>query len=101
MYITKLENGKRLYPISTKKILYSCFHVFLRYFCPWYGVLEHSVTGSAHAVLGPYWSPIVGKTDMFARQCSKRGGELRVKVFDNEVGMCGQGPVIVDGTIEV
>jgi len=34
------------------------------------------VTGSAHTTLIPYWAKRLGKTKLFARQISRRGGEL-------------------------
>lgn len=56
-------------------------HDFLsRFFAPWAGIAEDPVTGSAHAVLGPYWAVRLGKPQLRARQCSWRGGELQVEV---------------------
>ncbi|KAI3438665.1 hypothetical protein D9Q98_001086 [Chlorella vulgaris] len=51
-----------------------------RFFAPWAGIAEDPVTGSAHAVLGPYWAVRLGKPQLRARQCSGRGGELQVEV---------------------
>lgn len=37
-----------------------------RHFAPWYGIPEDPVTGSAHTVLGPYWSEqLGGKTKLY------------------------------------
>lgn len=47
-----------------------------RFFAPAKGVPEDPVTGSAHTSLIPYWSQRLGKTQLFARQISARGGEL-------------------------
>lgn len=47
-----------------------------RFFGPGAGVDEDPVTGSAHSQLIPFWSEKLGKTKMFAKQLSKRGGEL-------------------------
>lgn len=47
-----------------------------RYFNPWAGINEDSVTGSVHTLLAPYWSEILGKDEMSAYQASKRGGEM-------------------------
>jgi hypothetical protein len=48
-----------------------------RYFAGYVGVDEEPVTGSAHCCLFPYWSAVLGKDVLRARQVSKRGGELR------------------------
>ncbi|MCF7928902.1 MAG: PhzF family phenazine biosynthesis protein [Spirochaetales bacterium] len=47
-----------------------------RYFAPQAGIPEDPVTGSAHTVLTPYWSRRLGKTELIARQLSRRGGML-------------------------
>ena len=47
-----------------------------RYFAPAAGIAEDPVTGSSHSSLIPYWSERLGKRELFARQISKRGGEL-------------------------
>ena len=47
-----------------------------RFFAPVHGIDEDPVTGSAHCTSVPYWSRKLGKTDLVARQVSKRGGTL-------------------------
>ena len=47
-----------------------------RFFAPSHGIDEDPVTGSAHCTSVPYWSKKLGKTDLVARQVSKRGGTL-------------------------
>lgn len=56
------------------------YDVYSRFFAPWAGITEDPVTGSAHAVLAPYWCKVLGKQQMFARQCSERGGEVWMDV---------------------
>lgn len=41
------------------------------------------MTGSAHAVAGPWWGKRLGKTSLKARQCSARGGDLRIVVEES------------------
>lgn len=41
---------------------------------------QDPVTGSAHAVLGPWWAEKLGKDTLRARQCSPRGGEITVTI---------------------
>jgi PhzF family phenazine biosynthesis protein len=47
-----------------------------RFFAPGKGIPEDPVTGSSHTTLIPYWSKRLGKSKLFARQVSRRGGEL-------------------------
>ncbi|NQU47279.1 MAG: PhzF family phenazine biosynthesis protein [Planctomycetes bacterium] len=47
-----------------------------RVFAPKIGVPEDPVTGSAHCSLIPYWAERLGKSEMVAKQLSRRGGEL-------------------------
>ncbi|XP_035419914.1 phenazine biosynthesis-like domain-containing protein isoform X3 [Cygnus atratus] len=71
-----------------------------RYFAPWYGVLEDPVTGSAHAVLSSYWSEQLGKTEMLAFQCSRRGGELKISLRnDGRVEIAGQFAIVLKGNL--
>merc|ERR1739838_118704 len=72
-----------------------------RYFAPWNGIPEDPVTGSAHTVLGPYWSRILGgKRMMIARQCSKRGGDISVTLNgDERVDLSGLATIVVEGNL--
>jgi PhzF family phenazine biosynthesis protein len=72
-----------------------------RFFAPNYGVAEDPATGSAHCVLTPYWSGVLGKTKMFARQLSKRGAELWVEDRGNRVSLAGECVPVLEGTFEV
>src|SRR5580700_9584208 len=60
-----------------------------RYFVPGAGIPEDSVTGSTHCVLVPYWSKRLGKRELYARQISKRGGELFCEDRAERVGIGG------------
>lgn len=52
-----------------------------RFFCPWYGVLEDPVCGSAHTVLAVYWSRILdNKLILHAYQKSSRGGYVDCEI---------------------
>jgi PhzF family phenazine biosynthesis protein len=71
-----------------------------RFFAPSVGVDEDPVTGSAHCVLGPYWAAALGRTELRARQISRRGGELRVRVLaGGRVGISGQAVTVVRGRL--
>lgn len=71
-----------------------------RFFAPWNGIPEDPVTGSAHALLGPYWMPRLGRSRFCARQLSRRGGELTVDVGAKSVGLTGRARVVARGSID-
>ena len=72
-----------------------------RFFAPRVGVDEDPVTGSAHCKLIPYWSKRLGKTELFARQVSARGGELWCVDRGARVTIAGHGVMFLEGTIEI
>ena len=47
-----------------------------RFFAPQSGINEDPVTGSAHTSLTPLWTEKLGKSEMVAKQLSKREGNL-------------------------
>jgi predicted PhzF superfamily epimerase YddE/YHI9 len=72
-----------------------------RFFGPRVGVPEDPVTGSAHCVLIPYWSERLNKKDLFARQVSKRGGEVYGRDEDDRVRMSGRAVLYSEGALYV
>ncbi|XP_071830055.1 phenazine biosynthesis-like domain-containing protein isoform X2 [Apostichopus japonicus] len=71
-----------------------------RYFAPWNGIDEDPVTGAAHTVLSPYWSNVLGKKEMYARQCSARGGNLEIKMRDDgRVDLSGTAKIVLEGKV--
>jgi predicted PhzF superfamily epimerase YddE/YHI9 len=71
-----------------------------RYFAPAAGIPEDPVTGSTHCALIPYWSERLGKRELFARQISKRGGELFCEDRGERVGIGGCALTYVEGTVD-
>ena len=57
-----------------------------RVFVPGGGVDEDSVTGSAHAVLTPYWAKRLGRDSFTAHQASTRGGDLTLRLAKDDDG---------------
>jgi len=57
-----------------------------RVFVPGGGVDEDSVTGSAHAVLTPYWARRLGRDSFTAHQASTRGGDLALRLAKDDTG---------------
>jgi PhzF family phenazine biosynthesis protein len=72
-----------------------------RFFAPEVGVFEDPVTGSAHCNLIPYWAEKLGKTELFARQVSARGGELFCELKGDRVRIGGNAALYLKGEIYV
>jgi PhzF family phenazine biosynthesis protein len=73
----------------------------LRFFAPRAGIPEDPVTGSAHTNLIPYWSRRLGKKKLFARQISRRGGELWCEDRGARVAIGGRAVKYLEGCIAV
>lgn len=72
-----------------------------RFFAPAVGVPEDPATGSAHCTLIPYWAEKLGKTELFARQVSQRGGELYCSLQGDRVKIGGDAVLYLEGDIYV
>jgi PhzF family phenazine biosynthesis protein len=70
-----------------------------RFFAPWAGINEDSVTGSAHCCLGPYWRDRLGKSEFVAFQASARGGVVHVRVAQDRTFLGGQTVTVLRGEI--
>jgi PhzF family phenazine biosynthesis protein len=75
------------------------FDFISRFFAPGSGIDEDPVTGSAHAALGPYWAPKLGKREMTGYQASKRGGVVRVRMDGDRVILGGQAVTVAHVTL--
>ncbi|SDF45323.1 phenazine biosynthesis protein PhzF family [Limimonas halophila] len=72
-----------------------------RYFAAHAGIPEDPVTGSAHAVLTPYWARRLGRDSFTARQISARGGELACTLDGERVHIGGRCSLYLEGRIDV
>jgi predicted PhzF superfamily epimerase YddE/YHI9 len=72
--------------------------VVSRVFVPGAGVDEDSVTGSAHAVLTPFWAARLGQSSFTAHQASDRGGDLTCRLDGDRVWLAGHCTTVVEGT---
>lgn len=72
--------------------------VVTRMFAPGAGIDEDPVTGSAHAVIVPYWAERLGRTEFTAYQASKRGGHLACRLEGDRVILGGQCVTVMEGT---
>jgi PhzF family phenazine biosynthesis protein len=69
-----------------------------RVFVPGGGVDEDSVTGSAHAVLTPYWAARLGRDSFTAHQASERGGDLTLRLYGDRAWLGGPCVTVVEGS---
>jgi PhzF family phenazine biosynthesis protein len=72
-----------------------------RMFAPKLGIPEDPVTGAIHCSLIPYWAKELGKENMFARQVSRRGGELFCELAGDRVRIGGNAVLYLKGEISV
>jgi PhzF family phenazine biosynthesis protein len=77
------------------------YDIISRFFAPAVGINEDPVTGSAHCILAPYWSQVLGKNTIRAYQASARGGELLVELKGNRVLLIGKAFTTMRGILEV
>ncbi len=70
-----------------------------RFFAPQSGIDEDPVTGSAHTSLVPYWAQQTGRREFFARQVSRRGGELWCTLAGQRVLIAGCAVEVLRGTV--
>ncbi len=67
-----------------------------RVFTPYYAIPEDPVTGSAHAVMVPYWAETLG--DRFtAFQASARGGRVGCRLDGDRVILSGACVTVIEG----
>jgi len=69
-----------------------------RCFVPGGGIDEDPVTGSAHAVLVPYWAERLGRTEFTAFQASARGGRLTCRLDGERVVLGGSCVTVIEGS---
>ena len=72
-----------------------------RFFAPKYGINEDPVTGSAFTQLIPYWTKALDKPELFAKQVSKRGGEVKCRLEGERVKISGKAVTYLTGAIVV
>jgi len=72
-----------------------------RWFGPAVGVNEDPVTGSSHTSLAPYWSEVLCKTKLTAKQISRRGGFLKCELIKDRVMISGKAVKFMQGILSV
>lgn len=72
-----------------------------RVFAPGAGIDEDPVTGSAHAVMVPYWAHRLGRADFTAFQASRRGGRLTCRHAGDRVVLGGACVTVIEGSFHL
>lgn len=72
-----------------------------RVFAPGAGIDEDPVTGSAHAVMVPYWARRLGRDEFTAFQASRRGGRLTCRLEGDRVILGGKCVTVIEGTFRI
>ncbi|HEY7369405.1 MAG TPA: PhzF family phenazine biosynthesis protein [Thermoanaerobaculia bacterium] len=73
-----------------------------RFFAPVAGIDEDPATGSTHCALGPHWARRLGRAQLSARQLSRRGGAMTVRVEGNgRVVLRGRAITIARGELAI
>ncbi|ESO87138.1 hypothetical protein LOTGIDRAFT_229292 [Lottia gigantea] len=96
MITMKADHDSHYQDVDGNKYDYVC-----RVFGPWLGAPEDPVTGSGHAVLASYWSTKLGKTQLYARQCSPRGGNVNILVKGDKVELKGSVTKVLQGVMNL
>ena len=69
---------------------------------PGAGIDEDPVTGSAHAVLVPYWAERLGRSDAITSfQASQRGGHLTGRLDGDRVILGGKCVTVIEGVMRI
>ncbi len=72
----------------------------LRFFAPGLGIPEDPVTGSAHALVAPWWMERLGRPRVVGWQCSDRpGGMVCEAASSATIRLSGSGHLLWDGTL--
>lgn len=77
------------------------YDVVSRFFAPLFGIPEDPVTGSAHCMLMPLYTPIIGRERLsFHQAYPGRGGDLDCELRGDRVILGGQARTIMRGTVD-
>ena len=75
--------------------------VVSRVFAAAAGIDEDPVTGSAHAVLTPYWAERLGRAEFSAYQASQRGGHVGCRLDGDHVILTGACVTTMEGVLHL
>ena len=74
----------------------------LRFFAPGLGIAEDPVTGSAHALVAPYWQERLGRRQVVGWQCSDRSGGMICETSSSGmIRLSGRGALLWSGHLQL
>ena len=74
------------------------YDIETRYFNPWAGVNEDSVTGSVHTVIAKYWYDLYKEKEIVSYQNSQRPGIIKMRIRNkSQLEIRGQARIILKG----
>jgi predicted PhzF superfamily epimerase YddE/YHI9 len=90
-----LARGENLLIVATARG--TDHDIVSRAFAPAAGIDEDPVTGTAHALVTPYWAAELGRDRITAYQASKRGGSLACELAGDRVILEGRCVTVIEG----
>ena len=88
------------WPAKGPQVLGRPAHYQLRFFAPGLGIAEDPVTGSAHALVAPYWQERLAQTAVVGWQPSPSpGGMVCTAVAGGSMALTGRGHLLWDGVL--
>jgi predicted PhzF superfamily epimerase YddE/YHI9 len=94
-----LARGENLLIVATARGLF--YDIVSRAFAPAAGIDEDPVTGTAHALVTPYWAAQFGRERITAYQASARGGTLGCRLAGDRVVLTGNCVTVIEGRFSI
>ncbi len=74
------------------------FDVVSRFFAPGSGIAEDPATGSAHCIIAPYFSELLGKSELNCFQAYPgRGAHITTRMAGDRVKLIGRARTVIEG----
>ena len=94
------SSAARPWPANGSQVLGRPADYQLRFFAPGLGIAEDPVTGSAHALVAPYWQERLAQMSVVGWQPSPSpGGMVCTAVADGFMALTGRGHLLWDGSL--
>ena len=78
------------------------FDVVSRFFAPGSGIPEDPATGSAHCIIAPYFSRVLGKAELNCFQAYPgRGAHITTRLEGERVKLVGRGRTVIEGVFRL
>ncbi|MEZ5938465.1 MAG: PhzF family phenazine biosynthesis protein [Hyphomonadaceae bacterium] len=78
------------------------YDVVSRFFAPGSGIDEDPATGSAHCIIAPYFSALLGKDELRCFQAFPgRGGDIVTRMAGDRVKLTGRARTVIEGVFRV